>query len=345
MELKERINGIIAGTGRPMSAEDIYKSMTDTGGEIQIEEIKLALKELSRDGRVIITRRGKAALPEQLGLIYGRIQGNGRGFGFFIPADGSGDLFIAAEDMNGALHGDTVWVRRLSGSFRGRNDRGAVEMIAERAGRRVTGTFEEGGEYGGYVIPDNSRVAEDVLIPFSHTNGANHGDKVVAEITQYPGARRPMLGKIAEVLGRPGDKGIDMLSIIRRLELPDKFPDGAQRQAHGQTDTLLDDGALQEDVLAQLAFLTGDDGVGDLAHQVVGLLALDIGVSHAGDLGKHLTADLDDRSIDSSETHSNLSLLRNSQKTEPSALCAEHKNGTIRARMVPCWLLTARRTR
>ena len=70
MELKEIINGMIAGTGRPMSAEDIYKSMTDNGGEIQIEEIKLALKELSRDGRVIITRRGKAALPEQLGLIY-----------------------------------------------------------------------------------------------------------------------------------------------------------------------------------------------------------------------------------------------------------------------------------
>ena len=63
MELKEIINGMIAGTGRPMSAEDIYKSMTDNGGEIQIEEIKLALKELSRDGRVIITRRGKAAWP------------------------------------------------------------------------------------------------------------------------------------------------------------------------------------------------------------------------------------------------------------------------------------------
>jgi ferredoxin len=116
-------------------------------------------------------------------------------------------------------------------------------------------------------------------------------------------------------------------------------------QTHSQTHALLNDGALQEDVLAQLALLTGDDGIGDLAHQVVGLLALDVGVSHAGDLGKHLTADLDDRSIDSSETHSNLSLLRNSQKTEPPALCAEHKNGTIRARMVPCWLLTARRTR
>ena len=83
-------------------------------------------------------------------------------------------------------------------------------------------------------------------------------------------------------------------------------------QTHGQTHTLLNDGALQEDVLAQLAFLTGDDGVGDLAHQVVGLLALDVGVSHACHLGEHLTADLDDRGIDSSETHSNslLALLK-----------------------------------
>ena len=80
-------------------------------------------------------------------------------------------------------------------------------------------------------------------------------------------------------------------------------------QAHGQTNALLDDGALEEDVLAELAFLTGDDGVRDLAHQVVGLLALDVGVGHPCYLGKDLAADLDDRRVDSSETHSNLSLL------------------------------------
>ena len=80
-------------------------------------------------------------------------------------------------------------------------------------------------------------------------------------------------------------------------------------QAHGQTHALLDDGALKEDVLAELAFLTGDDGVRDLAHQVVRLLALDVGIGHPCDLGEHLAADLDDRRIDSSETHSNLSLL------------------------------------
>ena len=94
-------------------------------------------------------------------------------------------------------------------------------------------------------------------------------------------------------------------------------------QAHGQTDTLLNDGALQEDVLAQLAFLTGDDGVGDLAHQVVGLLALDVGISHAGNLGKHLTADLNDCGIDSSKTHSNLSLFRNRKHPVPHWTAAD----------------------
>ena len=85
-------------------------------------------------------------------------------------------------------------------------------------------------------------------------------------------------------------------------------------QAHGQTDTLLNDGALQEDVLAQLAFLAGDDGVRDLAHQVVCLFTLDVGICHPGHLGEHLAADLDDRGIDSSKTHSNLSLLCSEQQ-------------------------------
>ena len=91
-------------------------------------------------------------------------------------------------------------------------------------------------------------------------------------------------------------------------------------QTHGQTDTLLNDRALQEDVLAQLAFLTGDDGVGDLAHQVVCLLTFDVGISHACNLGEHLTADLNDRGVDSSETHSNLSLCF-AEKNEYALRC------------------------
>ena len=176
-----------------------------------------------------------------------------------------------------------------------------------------------------------------------HTGVCKAALTQVGHLDQFFGAA--VAGKLDHV----DQRGIIVLigdgSILQTGDHAVVLVHAAGGQTHSQTHALLNDGTLEEDILAQLALLTGDDGIGDLAHQVVGLLALDVGVSHAGDLGKHLTADLDDRSIDSSETHSNLSLLRNSQKTEPPALCAEHKNGAIRARMVPCWLLTARRTR
>ena len=75
-------------------------------------------------------------------------------------------------------------------------------------------------------------------------------------------------------------------------------------QADGQAHALFDDGPLQEDVLAQLAFFAGDDLIGDGAHHVVGLLALDVGVGHPGDFGEYRPPDLDDGGINASEAHS-----------------------------------------
>ena len=58
-----------------------------------------------------MTRKKKFALPEQTGPISGRIQGSARGYGFFIPEDGRGDMFIPADAMHGAMHNDMVWAR------------------------------------------------------------------------------------------------------------------------------------------------------------------------------------------------------------------------------------------
>ena len=210
--MKETILDIIRQTGRPMDGEEILSS---AGGEL--DEVKDALEELASTGRIMITRRGKAALPEQLGLTYGRVQCSARGYGFLIPADGSEDLFITAEGMGGALHGDMAFVRRTDRGGRGHSDRCEVVSVVKRASDKLTGTYESDGEFGGYVIPDDPRVAVDAMIPLGNEKGAKHGDKVVVRILQYPGSRRPMIGEIAEILGRAGEKGMDILSIIRRL--------------------------------------------------------------------------------------------------------------------------------
>ena len=234
--MKNNILDLIRHIGRPMEGEEILEA---TGAEL--EAVKKALEELSSEGRLIITRRGKAALPEQLGLTYGRVQCSAKGYGFFIPADGRGDMFITAEGMNGALHGDMAFARPVERGARGRSDRCEIAAVAKRASDRLTGTYERDGEFGGYVIPDDPRISVDAMIPIGSEKGAKHGDKVVARILQYPASRRPMIGEIAEILGKAGEKGMDILSIIRRLELPDEFSSAAIKQARAFGKTVSDD--------------------------------------------------------------------------------------------------------
>ena len=234
--MKETILDIIRHTGRPMDGEEILSA---AGGEL--EKVKTALEELASAGCIMITRKGKAALPEQMGLIYGRVQCNARGYGFLIPTDGSDDLFITPEGMGGALHGDMAFVRRTDSGSRGHSDRCEVVSVVKRASDKLTGTYESDGGFGGYVIPDDPRIAVDAMILPGSENGAKHGDKVVARIRQYPGSRRPMIGEIAEILGRAGEKGMDILSIIRRLELPDEFPSAALKQAKALNKTVSDE--------------------------------------------------------------------------------------------------------
>ena len=230
--MKETILEIIRHTGRPMEGEEILSAAGGT-----LESVQSALEELASAGLIMITRRGKAALPEQLGLVYGRVQCSPKGYGFFIPVSGEEDMFIAAECMGGALHGDMAFARRTDRGGRGNSDRCEIVTVVKRASDKLTGTYEKDGEFGGYVIPDDPRIALDAMIPPGSEKGAKHGDKVVARILQYPGSRRPMIGEIAEVLGRAGEKGMDILSIIRRLELPDEFSAAAIKQAKvlGQT--------------------------------------------------------------------------------------------------------------
>lgn len=234
--MKETILNIIGNTGRPMDGEELLAA---AGGELN--RVKSALEELAAEGRIVITRRGKAALPEQLGLVYGQIRCSTKGYGFFVPANGTGDMFIPGESMNGALHGDMVFVHGVRDRGRGASDRGEVTAVVKRASERLTGTYESDGEFGGYVIPDDPKIAVDAMIPVGSEQGARHGDKVVVRILQYPGQRRPMIGKVTEVLGKAGDKGMDILSIIRRLELPDEFPAAAIKQAKTLKKTISDE--------------------------------------------------------------------------------------------------------
>ena len=190
-----------------------------------------AITQMLSEGRMLLTRKKKLALPEQTGLANGHIQGNARGFAFFIPADGSGDMFVPAENVHGAMHGDMVWVRKTDTISRNGSPEAEVVIIAVRAQSRIVGTYEAEANGNGYVVPDDAKLSMDVLVLRGDDGGAKNGDKVVANITQYPDGRRPVTGKITEILGGKNEKGTDILSVIRRMDLPDAFSRPAQQQA------------------------------------------------------------------------------------------------------------------
>lgn len=233
MNIKEKIISFIKENQLlPSSDQQLMDLLGIKASKSERENFLKILNELVKEGSLILTKKGKYGIPEQLGYIIGKIQGNPKGFGFLI-ADNKEikDIFIAAENMNGAMHNDRVMVRMLKKSVDEKHaEEGEVYKIIEHANKKIVGTFEESKNFA-FVVSDDPKIYEDVFIPKGDFNKAKNGDKVVAEITKWPGKRRNPEGKIIEVLGNKNDTGTDILSIIRQFELPEEFPEKVSRQA------------------------------------------------------------------------------------------------------------------
>ena len=252
--MEMRIREALRDVGRPIEQETLFTMFDET----EQEEAMTSVGKMLAGGKLLLTRKRKLALPEQSGLRYGRIQGNARGFGFFIPQEGGSDLYIPAADLRGAMHGDKVWVRETPRIGRNGAPEAEVVLIAERALTRLVGTYERGEDEFGYVIPDDARIAEDVLLFRPTEKKLRHGDKVVVRITQHGDGRRPIMGEIEEIIGGRNEAGTDILSIIKRLDLPVDFSKAALRYAKQLNKPLSPEAAASREDLRSMQIITVD---------------------------------------------------------------------------------------
>jgi ribonuclease R len=225
LKIKDKIIEILGENNRPpMYIEQLMEVLGISPGEKRV--LQSILDEMVKDGQIIQTKKKKYALPEKLGYIIGRIQGNPRGFGFLIPDDpAEEDVYISAENMNGAMHNDRVIVRLLPSVYGYPSREGEVYKVLERANKTIVGTFEGNGKgRHGFVVPDDPKIGMDIFVPSIEGVDVKTGYKVVVEIYKWPEQRRNPVGRIIEVLGHKDDAGVDVLSIIRQYKLPEKFP-------------------------------------------------------------------------------------------------------------------------
>ena len=71
------------------------------------------LRELELKGEIVRIKKEQYANPGKANLLVGKLDANQRGFGFVVPVkDGiSDDIYVDAEGMWSAMHGDIVVVR------------------------------------------------------------------------------------------------------------------------------------------------------------------------------------------------------------------------------------------
>lgn len=193
------------------------------------EELQTILRELLAEGKLMLTVKGKY-LKSNGRALTGTFISNSKGFGFVEVEGREEDLFIPENQTNGAFHKDIVEVALLPGR-EGKRQEAQVLRIIARGMQTVVGTFERSRENYGFVVPDNTKLAQDIFVPKEHSKGAVSGHKVVVEITDYGTDRHSPQGKVIEILGHLNDPGVDILSIVRGYELPVEFPEKVMHQA------------------------------------------------------------------------------------------------------------------
>src|SRR5437773_2998608 len=236
-KIREQVLALLARKDyRPLDKTDIARKLGLTPSERVA--LRKTLRELERAGQIARIRKNRYVLPAEADLIAGKLSIHQVGYGFLTPeTPGGPDVFIAAENIGTAMHGDRV-VARISRDtpddrIKGRRE-GRVIRILERAHDTIVGTLQQSRNFY-YVVPDDPRFVHDIYVHPERDQqpgtSANVGDKVVVRLEPWESRHVNPEGEIIEVLGPASAPGIDMLSIIRKYHLPAEFPKDVLDQA------------------------------------------------------------------------------------------------------------------
>ncbi len=227
---REFISDFLESVNVPMNRNDLFEAL-GLSGEEQYEGLRRRLRAMERDGQLVFTRRQCYALPDKLEMIKGYVIGHKDGHGWVRP-EGSmnkdNDVLLPHHQMRTLLHGDFVLVQPSGTDKRGRKEGRLVRVLEERK-TQVVGRFFM--EYGyAYVVADDSRISQDILIPNEHRGGARMGNVVVVEVTDRGSRSRGMMGQVVEVLGENMAPGMETQIAIRTHQIPHEWPEEVEKQ-------------------------------------------------------------------------------------------------------------------
>jgi len=217
---REAILACLREADTPLTAQELGDRLSVS--EVALEVLGKRLAAMERDGQLLPNRKGVLLLASKLDFVAGRVSGHRDGFGFLIPDDGGPDIFLTPREMQKAMHGDRVLVKRTGFDRRGKPE-GTIVEVTERANRRLVGRLLS--ERGiTVVVPEDQRIKHDILIPPGEPTIAQPGQVVTVEILEQPSGYTQPIGRIVEVLGEIDDPGMEIEIAVRKFDVPHQFP-------------------------------------------------------------------------------------------------------------------------
>jgi len=193
------------------------------------------VEELELKGVIARVKGDRWVLAKEAELVTGVIQFHPKGFAFLMPENGGEEIFIPAEETGTAMHQDLVVARLSSERSRHNKDQdrkeGRVIRLLRRRRERIVGTLQRSNLFW-FIVPDDPRFVQSIYVPDPNLPAPAKSpsvrveveDKVVVQLIDWKSRHVNPEGIIVERLGRSGDAGVDILSIIRKHELPTEFP-------------------------------------------------------------------------------------------------------------------------
>lgn len=225
--MREDIIRILKNSDRALSIYELQDMLAiDT-----VEETKIFSEELRKlvdDVVVYHSNKDKYMMLEKSHLRKGVMRANKKGFGFVEVENLEDDVYVAQENMNGAIHDDIVLVEITSKMTLDRLE-GRILRILKRQVKRYIGEINFDKKGIGYITLDDSKIKLNIQVPRDKAMNAVDGHKVVVELVKKVNNSKYQ-GKVIDIIGHKNDPGVDILSIIYKYNINTSFPDDVKEE-------------------------------------------------------------------------------------------------------------------
>jgi ribonuclease R len=225
--------------------------------------LKRRLRAMENSGQLVFNKFKQYAIPEKSSLLTGKVLGHRDGFGFFSPDDAGvkdkrgKDFYISSHEMQRVFHGDVVQAILVDRTDRkGRKEVKILEVIEPRRAPIVGRFYVD--HHVCSVVPEDTKIKQEILIDPKAKLGARHGQMVVVNLVQRPTRRSHAIGEVIEVLGDHMAPGMEIEIALRAHDLPHQFPHTVQAEVATIADEVEESAKLPRKDLRDLPLVTID---------------------------------------------------------------------------------------